>query len=154
MVVDLCELVDLICLVYHEARNVRHLVKSGRLHDAERYNGLIHGLAQNREDAWRQMDALRDRAVRTGSAAGAAAVFQRQYGLVLAELTDLYEKPFWKGSAYGGNAWGPISTKVRDLVSAMAGGDSARARELCEEILSMSHNTGKVAQKLNRLKQS
>jgi hypothetical protein len=85
---------------------------------------------------------------------GAAAVFQRQYGLALAELTDLYEKPFWKGSAYGGNAWAPISTKVRDLVSAMAGGDSARARELREELLSMSHNTGKVAQKLNRLKQS
>ena len=154
MVVDLRELVDLICLVYHEARNVRHPVRNGRVNDADRYHGLIHGLAANRKDAWRQMDAVRDRAVRAGSAAGAAAAFQAQYRLDLAELTELYEKPFWRGSAYGGNAWAPISARVRELVSAIAGGDNARASELREEILSMAHNTGKVARKLTRLKQS
>jgi hypothetical protein len=37
----LTDLVDLICMVYHEARNVRHPLAAGRLKDGHRFALLI-----------------------------------------------------------------------------------------------------------------
>lgn len=151
MAVALEDLVDLICLVYHEARNVRHPAREHKVSIPGAYAKFI-SLPKNRYDAWEQMGVIRDRAVRAGTPVRAAAVFEGQFGLDLTDLVDLYEKPFWKHSAYGGNRWAPITAKVRDLVRAMSSENECHAQKLHSELLEMTHNTGDVAGKLHSLK--
>jgi hypothetical protein len=151
MAVILEDLVDMICLVYHEARNIRHPVREHKVSNSNSYAKLIN-LPKNRDKAWDQMGVIRDRAVRARTPDGAAAFFERQFALDLADLVDLYEKPFWKHSAYGGHRWAPITTKVRDLACAMSSENDSQAQELHSELLEMPHNTGDVATKLKSLK--
>ena len=149
MSVDLKNVVELICLVYHEARNVRHPVRKYLVDDAERYQKLIH-LPTNRDKAWRQMRSIREKAINTGTVKEAAKVFEIHYALPLAEIVKLYEASFWTHSARrGGNAWASISARVLDLVSTMSALDTTgQGKVLYEQILEMSHNTGKVREKL------
>jgi hypothetical protein len=146
------EIVDLLCLVYHEARNVRHVIKKG-LVGGEPYKALVN-LPTNREEAWAAIEQVRREAVKAGSAGSAAAVFQRRFGRSLGDLEQLYRAPFWKNSAYGGNKWVPICSKVRELVEALDSGQTAQAGELRRSIPTMEHNTGLVREKLCRLKGS
>lgn len=156
MSVDLRDVINLVCLVYHEGRNARHVIKAGRLSDASKYAGLV-SLPHNRDDAWRSMGKLRSRAAESGSIGAAIKTFERAFGLRLVDLAALYEMPIWKHSAaaYGGNKWAGISSKVCDLVSAMEAGDaSSMVEELYRDALGMAHNTGRVADKLRRLESS
>ena len=148
---QLGQLVDLICLVYHEARNVRHPIKSGAITEKMPYLKLTQ-LSRNREQAWLQMARVRDIAVDADSAEGAASVFKMEYGLSLDDLSHLNEQSFWKGSAYGGNRWAPICKSVLELVEAMTEGDSCRSELLLKDIPKMPHNTGTVVAKLSDLK--
>ena len=60
--------------------------------------------------------------------------------------------PIWKHStAYGGNKWAGISLKIRDLVSAMEAGHALTVEALYRDALGMSHDTGLVADKVQRL---
>lgn len=52
---------ELVCLVYHDARNVRHPIKAGKLPDGTPYAKLVV-LPRNRLEAWRAMAAVRERA--------------------------------------------------------------------------------------------
>ncbi len=146
------EVVDLLCLVYHEARNVRHAVKKG-LVDGESYKALVN-LPASRSEAWAAMERVRREAVGAGSAGSAVAVFRRRFGRSLDELEELYRAPFWRNSAYGGNKWAPICSMVRELVEALDSSENARAGELLGLIPTMGHNTGLVGEKLHRLKAS
>lgn len=150
MSVNLPDIVDIICLVYHEARNVRHPAKSGKLADASRYGKLIN-LPTNRDDAWRALDDLRTRAAASGSVQAAVKSFEQTFGLGPEDLRSLYAMPIWKGSACGGNKWADISARVCDFVASSTA-DGLPDDALYREILSMSHNTGKVSEKLGRLK--
>lgn len=150
MRVDLCHVVDLISLVYHEARNVRHPIKAGILTEASKYTRLV-SLPNNRDDAWQHMSALRSRAVDSGTIEGARETFERFFGVTLRDLVMLYEMPIWRHSAYGGNKWAGISSKICELVDAMAAGAWSQAEELYREIMSMRHNTGQVVDKLRGL---
>lgn len=143
-------LVDLICLVYHEARNVRHPIKKEYLAGRAEYRALA-SLPRNRVEAWASMAKVREKARKAGSGAAAARVFQDQFGLSLAQLTDLFRASFWKNSAYGGNRWAPICFKVRELVDALDSGDEGRVEQLLEFIPKMGHNTGIVEDKLKSL---
>ncbi len=69
----------------------------------------------------------------------------------LDELSDLYSNPGWRGTAYGGNGWLPITLKVRELGVAIDAGDEPGALRLVGQILQSSHNTGKVGDKLKEL---
>ena len=148
---QLRQLVDLICLVYHEARNVRHPIKIGAITDKTRYLKLTN-LPSNKEQAWHQMTKVRDNAVNADGAEGAASVFKKEYGVSLDDLLHLYKQSFWKGSAYGGNQWAQICKSVLQLIKAMTDGDSCRSELLLKDIPKMSHNTGTVVAKLSDLK--
>lgn len=150
MSVDLLHIVDLICLVYHEARNVRHPIKAGKLADASKFARLLN-LPTNRDDAWRHMSSLRNHAVNSGTIEAACKVFEQAFGVGLKDLVVLYEMPIWKHSAYGGNKWAGISSKICHLVDAMKITNELHAPGLYRDVLSMDHNTGRVADKLRRL---
>jgi hypothetical protein len=144
-------LIDIICLVYHEARNVRHPIKAGKLPKDQKYYKLLN-LPHNRDDAWLQMAGVREKAAHCQTARDAAQVFQNEYGLGLEELFALYREPCWKGSLYGGNKWAPICSKLISLLEAIESGDARKGSQFLKEIIKMEHNTGTVEQKLKKLK--
>ena len=147
--------VDYVALAYHEARNVRELVKAKCI-PREPYRFLIDFLAKNRERAWKDIQSCRRDAL-TGDSIGAVCEsFEKSYGLTLEELVTMFELPYWKHNAprYGGNAWIEITKAVRRLQCALMSGDESGAAQLADSILQMKHNTGDVGQKLQRLNDS
>ncbi|MFI5331597.1 MAG: hypothetical protein ACHQ2F_11295, partial [Desulfobaccales bacterium] len=148
---NITSLVDFICLLYHEARNVRHPIKAGKLSNESKYSKLLT-LSKNRDEAWQQMGRLRDRAANFSQISEVKSVFQNEYEIILEELLILYREPCWKGSLYGGNKWAPICSKIIDLLGALESGDKVKSSQLFEAIPKMEHNTGTVEQKLKKLK--
>lgn len=146
-------LVDLICLLYHEARNVRHPIKAGKIQSKSNYNKLI-SLPNNRYEAWQHMAKVRTKAIATQKPINVLHVFQQEYGLSLEDLLVLYRASCWKGSKYGGNKWAPICSKVCDLIKVLNSADDCISAQLFEKIPQMEHNTGRVRQKLLDLKKS
>lgn len=143
-------IVEIICLVYHEARNIRFPIKDGKLQRLAAYSALLN-LASNTSKAWTQMEKHRGKAVLTGSAKGAADEFGRAFGLSLDELHELYRGDFWRHSSLGGNRWAAISERVRELLEIADKAAGAPVTAMIEEILSMRHNNGKVGDKLQQL---
>lgn len=142
--------VDYVTLTYHEARNVRHLVGAGHA-GLERYRRLIN-LPRNREDAWRELQALRTAAKSTNSANAVEAVFQKKFGPGLEDLEDLFENPHWRHSAFGGNRWAGITRALSDLRDAIDHQNTRIVSELLATIPQMRHNTpGDVRSKLRGL---
>ena len=95
--VQLRDVVDLICLPYHEARNVRHPIKAKKLPSDSKYKKLLN-LPNNRDKAWRHMVKIRNKAAAVRTARQAAHVFQAEYDLTLDELSVLFHSPCWKDS--------------------------------------------------------
>jgi hypothetical protein len=58
---DVKSFAEYVALAYHEARNVRHLVRAGRL-DKTRYRLLIDAMDKGRDEAWQQLQPLRKKA--------------------------------------------------------------------------------------------
>jgi hypothetical protein len=141
---------DYVALVFHEARNVRHLVKKGKL-DGARYRLLIDGLSENRAVAWKQIQHLRKRATLAQRARDAEAIFSRAYGLTLEDLSVLSAHEGWKGSQKGGNKWAAIDRAVVELRAAIDLGDASCADRLLQELPLMCHNTGCLGEKLKLL---
>ena len=147
------ELVDLICLLYHEARNVRHPIRDGKLAKEAKYSRLLN-LSNNRDEAWIQMAKLRRKAASYKTVDEFVNIFQKEYGISLDELLILYEKPCWKNTPYGGNRWAPICFKIIELLGVIKSGDSVNVNQLIKQILRMEHNTGLVCEKLYKLKKA
>ena len=143
-------LVDFICLLYHEARNVRHPIKAGKLSKESKYSKLLT-LPKNRDEAWQQMGRLRDKAANFSQISEIKSLFQNEYGITLEELLILYREPCWKGSLYGGNQWAPICSKIINLMGALESGNKVKSSQLFEAIPRIEHNTGTVEQKLRKL---
>jgi len=68
-------LAELVCLVYHEARNVRHPIKAGKLPDAGKYAKLT-SIPRDRLDAWKAMDGVRTDAASSNSSPAVVEAFQ------------------------------------------------------------------------------
>jgi len=85
------EVVDFLCLVYHEARNVRHLIKKSLI-DGAPYKALVN-LPTGRDEARAAMAPARREAARASSAESAARVFHRRFSRSLDELEELYRAP-------------------------------------------------------------
>jgi hypothetical protein len=142
--------VSLVCLVYHGARNVRHLVKQGYL-DRKPYRRLCDSLATNRYVAWGQLQPIRAGAAGKGWTMAYLTFALHFNGLNLWDLEALFGNPHWKHSPIGGNRWREVTRAVIDLLEAGASalspspGDAAR---LLSEIPLMRHNTGTVGEKL------
>ena len=145
------DLVDLVCMIYHEARNVRHTIKARRVPDEARF-ALLVNLPTNRDEAWRQMRMCRE-AARTGKGSSAiAATFERTYRVTVVELAELYERPIWKDSPTGGNAWASIAREVARALRLHETGQRSECEATMAAILQMPHNTGLVVEKLRRLR--
>ena len=142
---------DIVALLYHEGRNVRHLVKNSKLPLTEGLQTLINGLARNRFDAWKQIQPLRRKASKARSGGDVLQVFERKFRLTLDDLVALYAHPSWKGTPYGGNAWLPIARKTAKARNILEAGLENEARQLLEEIMESCHNTGKVCSKIKEL---
>jgi hypothetical protein len=145
------DFVSYLCLVYHEARNVRWLIKAGH-RESSRYRLLVDSLPADRIQAWSLLQSLRQTAVQTESARTASGVFEQRFGVSLEELVDLYEDQHWKHAPlYGGSAWAPVTRAVIDLQQALDASDLPRSRELLLSIPAMNHNNGQVGEKLHEL---
>ncbi len=105
--------VNHVCLCYHEARNVRHLIKDGYL-DAEPFEAL-RALPTNPWKAWAAMEPLRVQARKAAFPSSAVGVFVERFSLSLRELVQLYENPHWRSGGYGGNPWAGVTAAVDEL---------------------------------------
>lgn len=144
---------DLVCMIYHEARNIRFPLQAGTItpKEAPRYK-LLTSLPKNREDAWRQMQPLR--IVASGAISSPSTIYEKKFGLSVGQLADLFERPIWRDLFRGGNKWGAIARKVQECLVAHETGDCAKRDDLVQEVLLMSHNTGLLHTKLRDLKKS
>jgi hypothetical protein len=139
-----------LALAYHEARNVRHLVRAGHL-EKSRYRMLIDGMSVDRVEAWKQLEPVRRDAARARSAQDAEGIFRRKFGLSLEDLVALSDSPNWRGSGYGSNRWADIDRALVELRSAIDGDDEERVGKLFQELPMMCHNTGRLGEKLKSL---
>ena len=141
---------DLVTLLYHEGRNVRHLVKKGHTVDPK-FLSLRDGLATNRCEAWKQIQPLRLEAGKARSGREVERIFERRFNLTLDDLVVLYADLGWRGTSFGGNAWLPIARKVTQVRDLLDSGRKDEADCLIGPILESYHNTGKISGKLEEL---
>jgi hypothetical protein len=139
------ELADFCTLCYHEARNVRFLIKEG-LVDANKY-GLLRDLPTNRRKAWAELQPIRQKADKSEKAAQVLHLFEERFGLGLQDLVELFENGGWRASAFGGNKWKDITGAVKELSGILDGPEVDRAHRLVQHISEMPHNTTAVAGK-------
>jgi hypothetical protein len=144
-------LADFITLVYHEARNARHLIRE-RVIEPEQWKYLV-ALPVNRDEAWQALQDVRAQARRARSAATLLKVFERRFRVSLSPLVTLYGHEAWRNTRYGGNAWETIADLVRQLASCLEAGRLSDADELIKTLSITRHNTGTVSDKLFRLDQ-
>ena len=142
-------LADHVALTYHEARNVRHLVKAGFL-DVKTWKFLI-ALPTNRVDAWVELQPLRRRASEATSPGEVLDIFGARFRVSLQQLLHMFANPAWRGSGYGGNAWQEIAAYIFELVEALKTKDVNRVQTAGAQLVSAHHNTGTIADKLSKL---
>jgi hypothetical protein len=141
-----------VALLYHEARNVRHLVLGGVV-KVDRYRKLI-SLPKNKEEAWKQLQSVRLRAEEASSAEEVSEIFQKHFSLTLREIVELSENRHWRGHLYGGNRWSAIGRVVIELKEAIDTNSSEDFAKLLTKLEGMQHNTGIVGDKLKFLEQA
>jgi len=104
-------LVDYTALVYHEARNVRHLIQQQTI-EPESWKYLV-ALPVNREKAWKEQQSICSEAQKAETVRATLLPFERRFKVTLDQLQVLYDHPAWRNAAYGGNAWKKITELVR-----------------------------------------
>lgn len=142
---------DLVTLLYHEGRNVRHLIEGGKLSDDTKFLSLRDGLARNRDEAWKQIQPLRQKAADAWSSREVLRVFERKFELNLDDMLSLFGHSSWRGTRRGGNAWLRIARTVKEVSDLLGSNREFEANSLMSQILGMCHNTGKVSEKLKNL---
>ena len=143
-------LCDTVALVYHESRNVRHLVNRKML-DEDKWRFLV-SLPTNRDDAWREIAPLRDKARSTGSVDAALRIFEDRFRVSLSQVAEMLANENWRhAKLYGGNAWAKIVRLTIGLADALNKGEPATAERLALQIKDAQHNTGSVNGKLAKL---
>ncbi|MEX0830954.1 MAG: hypothetical protein WD032_11980 [Nitrospirales bacterium] len=143
-------LADGLTLVYHEARNVRHLVKAEHMPAI----GWEHfsSLPKNRVEAWRAFQDVRKTAAVEQTADKAVKLFEKKFAKSLANLEDLYANPHWKhAGAFGGHAWCSVTTAVTSLRDAIERGEVGEIESATQSLLKTRHNNGAVRDKIAEL---
>jgi hypothetical protein len=141
--------VDRVSLAYHEARNVRHLIRQHPELRA-RYGRLVH-LPVNRLAAWRAIQDLRQNGQQAASAHDAERVFIERFQLSLEDLAELFRHQGWRDAMHGGNAWALIANALVALCNALEAADQESVPCLLEQLRSARHNTGQLQAKLETL---
>jgi hypothetical protein len=142
-------LVDYTALVYHEARNVQHLLQE-RAVTPESWKYLV-ALPVNRYKAWEVLQSIRSEAHKAETVRAALLPFERRFKVTLEQLHVLYDHPAWRNAAFGGNAWKAITKLVLCLAVALEKGQADEVSELLAMLSQVQHNTGSVATKLRQL---
>lgn len=143
-------LADGLALVYHEARNARHLVTKGYLSSAG-WEVLV-SLPRDRDDAWKEIQDVRESAAAAPTVAKAIRGFNVRFGKSLEDLADLYSNQNWKhASAVGGHAWRDVTERVVQLGDAIVSQRPEQLQEAVGRILAARHNNGDVRDKIIRL---
>jgi hypothetical protein len=142
-------LADATALAYHEARNVRFLIRDGFL-SPEGWVRL-RDLPANRLEAWRRLHPVRCRARDEVSSPGVFDVFETEFGRSLGDLRELFSNEGWRHSgAYGGHAWLGIVAAIEALGAAS---DPATAATAVTQLRLAAHNNGHLREKLRGLDQ-
>jgi hypothetical protein len=157
LIMEMKDCFDYFCnglaLVYHESRNVRHLIRQGLL-DETMWRFIV-SLPTNRDEAWRQVSPLRDKALESRSVEAALRLFEERFRVSLEDLSEMLANEHWRHTKnYGGNAWANIVRLVIDLGTALRNSEESAAAELASQIKNARHNTGSVYEKLERLERS
>jgi len=142
-------LADYLALVYHEGRNVRHLIH-GRFVGAAPWAHLT-SLPVNREKAWREIQRTRAATRKAQTPHDVLSAFERRFHISLAQLIELYGHQAWRGSARGGNAWKGIAQLVYDAAEYLEANRIAEAQQAFDRLAEAQHNTGLVREKLQGL---
>jgi len=142
-------LVGYVSLVYHEARNVRHLIQCGVI-EQDPWK-LVVALPGNKYKAWRAIQDIRAKAEGSASYKEALIVFERRFRVSLDQIQTLYENPNWRNSACGGNAWAGITSMVKELAVALKEGRSEDVDQILKKLSQAEHNTGLLTAKLTEL---
>jgi hypothetical protein len=87
-------LCDTVALIYHESRNVRHLVHKNKV-DGEPWRFIV-SLPTNRDDAWREIIALRDKALESTLVDSVLLVFERRFDVSLHDLEEMFGNENWR----------------------------------------------------------
>jgi hypothetical protein len=143
-------LADALALVYHEARNARHLVKNGYLLP----NGWeqLLSLPTEKFEAWRAVQVVREDAANAITADKAIVQFEKRFGKNLASLSDLYANEHWKhASAFGGHAWRRVTTVIGALGDAIELGNISEIERAVSSLLMARHNNGQIRDKIAEL---
>ncbi len=140
-------LADAIALVYHEARNVRHLIQARAL-SAAGWERLV-ALPRNRVDAWKAVQPLRTAARRTTCADDAVRIFEERFRRDLLDLRTLFADPTWRhAKGYGGNAWRGVTSLVLTLRDAITEGGGGGIQEGRRQLVAARHNNGTLLDKI------
>jgi predicted protein tyrosine phosphatase len=140
-------LVDALALVYHEARNVRHLVHAHAI-AATGWEKVV-AFPKNRVDAWKHIQSLRMAARRKCTAKEAAMCFEECFGRSLVDLRTLFADPTWKhAKGYGGNAWRGVTSLVLNLQGAITQGEDGAIQDARRQLIAANHNNGTLRDKI------
>lgn len=143
-------LCNYVALIYHESRNVRHLLSKGFL-NREPWRFVV-SLPTNRDDAWREIAPLRDKAQQNLSVDGALNVFKSRFHVSLIDLSELFANENWKHAKhYGGNAWAGITRLAVQLAEALRSKDRPAVCKIAMQLKESRHNTGLVQEKIAQL---
>jgi hypothetical protein len=144
------ELSDYVSLLYHEARNIRHLISDGHV-KKEGWEKIV-SLPRNRDKAWRIIQPFRISAKQAASASECLHVFEQRFDKDIEALQKMFNAPNWKHAKfYGGNAWAHIAGTVSDLVQAINSGRTPEMDVALDDLRKAEHNTGSVESKLHEL---
>ncbi len=142
-----------IALIYHESRNVRHLLHEGLL-NPEPWRFVV-SLPTNRDDAWNVIAPVRDKAQQTQSVDVALDVFRRRFHVSLIDLSEMFANENWRhAQLYGGNAWVSISKLTIQLAEALRSNDRSAVHKGATQLKEARHNTGSVREKITRLEKA
>ena len=144
---------DSVALIYHESRNVRHLLSKGLL-NLEPWRFVV-SLPTNRDHAWREIAPLRDKARQALSVDDALNVFKSRFHVSLIDLSEMFANENWRHARhYGGNAWAGITRLAVQLAEALQSKDRDAVFELATQLKGSQHNTGSVQEKITRLEKA
>lgn len=146
-------LAEYVSLLYHEARNARHLPQDDYFSRTgwER----ILSLPKNRDEAWKEIQSTRQKARQALSVNDLICIFVRRFGVDLSELQEMFENPNWKhAKGYGGNAWAHIAKDTIQFAEAIDNGDEEEQECLLSRLKEARHNNGPIQCKLEDLDSS
>ncbi|HUW08805.1 MAG TPA: hypothetical protein VM537_03705 [Anaerolineae bacterium] len=137
------DFVDLVCLVYHEARNAQ-LLDRDRLPANVCYDQLFL-VSTSRYVAWRQMKQARAEAYSVTSAREVERIFAEEYSVGLDGLERLFSSECWARLdgryKFGGPKWAEVCRRVTALGRALDGSDEAAISESLSFVLDAEHNS-------------